>query len=242
LLYLPRSRADAQQQLQLGPAFPLTLQSWPVKLSVRLHVEDALHSHKLGVGERERSDLAGGLIGDAHTMSSRNVGSLFHSLIHYLIALPIKIIVGIVTLIEALSWLPLQLFKNWSAVLDIENLGPYVGFQNGFTPISSWHNFWLYLLAMALSLAVMLPFYLFYFVREYLLEDPNKKLWNRLMFGNCLSFLEDTATAFGTIIIVLVVFDALVPPFGIWLKGAILVSIGLILGNDSMRYSEEGRK
>jgi len=168
--------------------------------------------------------------------------NFFDFFVHYFISLPTTFILLAVMLIKIFAWLGLDIAAKWAPMLDTTILGPYVGFKNGFTPISSWHNFFLYLLTIILGFIIVMPIMIFFFTLEWQSKDPGNKLAIRFKCGAALDRIQKIAEAFLIAIIILTILEILMPPFDFWLKGAMLLSFGILWGINNLKYSDYGDK
>ena len=164
----------------------------------------------------------------------------------YLILLPLKIIFivfcGLKALTIVLPVIGIHIFKEWLDIFDGKAHAPYLGFRDGLTPFSSWHNFGLYALALGVSMAVILSIKAYFKVKDENSDDPKEKLYYRLCIGYMVNNIRKIAVAFLTVFLVLTVIKYLHTPFPTWIMGLNLMCLGIIFGYDNRKHSVDGVK
>jgi fluoride ion exporter CrcB/FEX len=171
-----------------------------------------------------------------------SVRRIWGTVVRYGFALPLRVVLGATMVLNVGAFFGIAAAEKWANIVDSERLGPYVGFQGGFTPISSWTNFWLYLLAIALACTALLPPVVVATIKESTAKTPSAILRARMRAGDVIRTISDVASFALVAIALLVVFGLLVEPFAPWLRTTILLCLGVTIGADNMKYSTDGEK
>lgn len=167
---------------------------------------------------------------------------VFSRLLHIFVLRPIRWVIALVSVFKVLSWTGIDFFVQFVKKIDTDVLAPFVGFEGGFTPISSPKNFLLYCLMLVVG---SMPTILI-LIRAVQEDRSERNLWirleHRLHIGNSLSKIGNTAKFLIFFAIIGVANGILPNPFPSYLKYIILCLLAVTFFIDYYSYTQDGER
>ena len=162
--------------------------------------------------------------------------------LHYLFCWPLKIYLSIITVLEFISWLKVDFIVNISDAISFPGVAEKVGFTNGFAPIASFHNLFLFFIAIFCSFILLLPLIILNVKNETKKQPPLEKFANRMKLGERFSKTADFAGLLLLFISVYVFLNPEIasPKLPSILQWTVIALFGATLGVDNLKYSNMG--
>ena len=164
------------------------------------------------------------------------------SILRYCIFLPVEIILIAISALElfniVLVWIGINYLNKFLGLYGLDTLSALVGFKDGITPFSSWHNFAMYILMTILTICLLLPILNNSIkLQESVLNDNNELNKIRSKTGKSIGQLADSAKILLLIIAGLILFEVLKSPLPPYVRWIVLTSIGVSIAIDNLTWS-----